>query len=687
MTAPRPLARVRRRARRPASAGNVTRRAGCLVLVLVVAAVVLNTAFLGGHLWALSVRVSALKQLLAPDTVASNTPRGSQLAGAYQQLQAITTGLAALRWHGAPLLWLCPHLDWLPVYGPDVAAAPLLLDLGDHVTAAALLLLEGVAPAVGAAPPGSSGAPIDRLAQALPALAGARLTLAAAEARLEQAEAAWTQLSLRPLSPQLAEPLNRAGDYLPGLRSAVQLTMLAPSLLGAEGARTYLILAQNEDELRPTGGFITAAGLATLDGGRITRLEFEDSYAIDDLSKPYPDPPEALRRAMLADLWLFRDINWSPDFPTTARAAADAYAYGRGVEVDGVVALDQQALQILLGALGPVTIEATGETVTAAGVIDAIRHHWAPDPGQGLTGEWWLQRKSFLGDLATAVRQRLEIDAGSLDLPAVARAMHQALAGKHLLIQTWQPEVADALQRAGWNGAVGASDGDFLMVVDANVGFNKASSRVSKQIDCRVDLNADGGGQVQLAVEYRHRGKVPVERCVPEVRYDEVYDLMMERCLWNYTRLLVPQDAVLDAGPEIVVPGEAMLSGEPTIGMPDVVRDDAARGTASIGVLFVLAPGQTTSLAYRYHRPEGMARRVDEISDGWRYDLRLQKQPGTSSAPVRVQVTLPPGATLLTSSPVPDEVSGGGVVHELVLSEDRRVSLTYRLAGGRPDGQ
>src|SRR5713226_6254718 len=38
------------------------------------------------------------------------------------------------------------------------------------------------------------------------------------------------------------------------------LLQLAPEVLGLNGPKTYLILVQNEDELRPTGGYITAAG-------------------------------------------------------------------------------------------------------------------------------------------------------------------------------------------------------------------------------------------------------------------------------------------------------------------------------------------------------------------------------------------------------------------------------------------
>jgi hypothetical protein len=652
------------------------RRALRIVLALLAAGVVINAACIAWYAGAAYLHLTGLKAHASPSVAGAGIGGPTALGPVRASLRDLSADLAGVRRHAAPLLWLCPYLGWLPVHGADVAAAPQLLDLADHLTAAGLLLLDALAPMVEAAPEGHGGA-IDRLTALLPALAGARPQLADADARLARAEEVWDQLAGEPLSAQLAQPLDRVGGYLPALRSGVQLAALAPFLLGAEGARTYLILAQNEDELRPTGGFISSAGLVTFDGGRITRLEFEDSYAVDDLNKPYPEPPEPLRRIMLADLWLFRDINWSPDFPTTARAAADAYTYGRGVVVDGVVAVDQQALQLLLAALGPVTVAATGETVTADGLIEAIRKHWAPEPGEGLTEEWWLQRKSFLGDLAAAMRDRLETNAGALDLPALARALHRALAGKHLLIQVWQPEVAAALSSAGWSGAVGAAEGDFLMVVDANVGFNKASAALTRRIDYHVTLEADGGGRAEATVQYYHTAAPTRRRCVPEVRYDEVYAQMIDRCLWNYVRLYVPPGAQLEDWPRLVVPADQMLSGEPTSGTVDIETTEA--NTTAFGLLFVLPTGESMALTYAYRLPAGLARRL-ESADSWRYALRLQKQPGTGSTPVQVTVTLPEGAAVLTSRPRADATTGRDLVFHLDLIQDRDVVVTYATA-------
>jgi hypothetical protein len=86
--------------------------------------------------------------------------------------------------------------------------------------------------------------------------------------------------------------------------------------------RTYLILAQNSDELRATGGFISAAGVVRLENGRITDMKLTDSYAVDDLDQPHPLAPGPLAEQMGAQILLLRDSNWSPDFPASAEVAS-----------------------------------------------------------------------------------------------------------------------------------------------------------------------------------------------------------------------------------------------------------------------------------------------------------------------------------------------------------------------------
>ncbi len=81
---------------------------------------------------------------------------------------------------------------------------------------------------------------------------------------------------------------------------------LEKNIVTNEGEKTYLLLVQNEDELRPTGGFITAAGSLLLDNGQISGMNFEDSGDLDNWDKPYPVAPWQLRQYMNSPVLVFR---------------------------------------------------------------------------------------------------------------------------------------------------------------------------------------------------------------------------------------------------------------------------------------------------------------------------------------------------------------------------------------------
>ncbi|MGC8878582.1 MAG: DUF4012 domain-containing protein [Anaerolineae bacterium] len=649
-------------------------------VALLVAAFVINSVLLAWHARSVLAELTELRYLAAEHHGAQQL----DLTKARLALRRAEQELAAVRWHATPFLVLAPYLGWLPEYGGTIAAAPHLLEVAQSLTEASLILLDELAPRLEQLHQDTTSGHGDPLSILVTVLSDSAPQLAQVEAQLSQAEAQWEQVVQQaPLTPWLAEQLSPLSRYLPLLRSLVQLAMVTPTLLGTDRPRRYLILAQNEDELRPTGGFISAAGLITFERGRIVALRFDDSYAVDDLSKPYPEPPEVLRRMMLADLWLFRDTNWSPDFPTSARIAADFYAYGRDVVVDGVVAFDQRALQYLLEGIGAVTVASSGETIHTDNVIAALRAHWAPGPGQKQDEAWWAQRKSFVGELAEAMHRKFETAPESLNWLVLARAMERALGEKHILLYSPQPEVAGILNRAGWDGSIRHWGSDYLMVVDANVGFNKASALITKQIEHTVILDAVGGAEARVNLSYHHTGH-PGGECRPEVRYDPVYAQMMQRCLWNYVRLYLPIEAIPLSTPRVVVPAEEMLSGEATRGEVEITP--AEGGKQSLGLLFVLPPGGDITLEYRYHLPDNRAARPI-APNTWCYDLLVQKQPGRDDTSVQVKVQLPSGGHLVHSIPAPQAINGDQIIYQTELRRDWQLELVYMQNAGQIQGK
>jgi hypothetical protein len=430
------------------------------------------------------------------------------------------------------------------------------------------------------------------------------------------------------------------------------------------------VLIQNEDELRATGGFISGVARITLEGAAVEELVFEDSYAIDDFSFPYPDPPQPLLDYMLTELWLLRDSNWSPDWPTSAQAAIDLYTISREAEIDGVLAIDQRAIRLLIDALGPLYVEGYPEPISGANVIAIARQTW--EQGQEEGGDWWWHRKDFMVSVMQAAVERL---SGGLDQAALYRLYKAAMAAldeKHVLVYLREPGAAALVSELGWDGAVRDDPGDYLLVVDTNLGFNKANALVTRELLYVVDLSDPALPQASLTVRHHHPATPREASCRHEPRYDETYAQMMERCYWDYLRVYVPSASTLTDATPHAVPAAALLSGRPspakvTVGPPE-------QGRNVFATLLLLHPSETLETRFEYSLPQSVWVVREPQPE---YVLLIQKQPGTHATPVHVQVELPEGLTLIHSEPEPASQTASTLEYALVLERDQMLRLIF----------
>ncbi|RLC78068.1 MAG: hypothetical protein DRI61_10440 [Chloroflexi bacterium] len=590
-------------------------------------------------------------------------PKPEDLPAVEAWLQEVRGEVLSLKREAAPALALAPYLGWIPRYGGDIRAAPFLLDMADGLTQAGLSALEALSPAFDSTrKPG-----LEALAYALNQGQG---SLAEAREGVRQALRAREQMDVDALSPRLKRLVLKLDPLLSLLYDALSLAPEAPELLGMERPYSYLILAQNSDELRATGGFITGAGFVTLDKGRIAELSFQDSYAVDDLRKPYPPPPTPLYRYMLAELWLFRDSNWSPDFPTSARQAAYFFTYGTGKEVDGVIAVDFWFLRMLIEAVEPLNVPGFEEPLTRDNVMDLLRAARGGVPPGRKLGGWWKQRKSFMSSLAQVLQERLE--KGDVNFKALFKAVWKGLREKHLLIYVKNPRLAGFLAQKGWDGALEAYTGDFLMVVDSNVGFNKVNPLVEERISYEVNLESL---ESSLHILYINHSRGTAADCDPSPRYEVNYEEDMHRCYWNYLRVYVPEEAQLLEATPAPLPelclhnrrwGGAGLETL-TVGPPEFGRNVFA-------LYFLLPRGEQREQSFRYRLPQAVIRWKE---GAFTYSLKIQKQPGTLSIPVEVRVILPSGATLLKAEPQP-VVKGQALEFSFALDEDQVIEVKYK---------
>ena len=578
-----------------------------------------------------------------------------------EKVEALVLGIrkdvVVLKKETAVFIPIMPHLVWVPRWGTTLAVMPTLMEMADAGTETAVYAIRGFKPAIPLLSNGQSGTEV--LPEFLAIIDSAQPEIAAMDQSFARFTAARVNLGDGSHLPwRLRTLLEQADVWLPLAEDGLQILPHIPQIMGLHEPQSYLILAQNADELRPTGGFISGAGLLEVENGRITNLEFLDANLVDNWQeKPYDFPPQPLYDHMGLELFLFRDANFWPDFPTSAEKAMALYGYGQDVQLpDGTIAVDQQFLKLLVEATGPVTTPDSEFTITNENAISMLRAAWGLQDGEKVS-EWALDRKAFIGEFAQAVQAKIESDFGSVDPLLLLQNTIQALETKHLQIYLRDAAIAAQLNELHWDGRLPTNvNHDFLMVVDTNMGYTKVNSLIRQSINYTVQINEDNSALANLEIQYQHAGNPDNTTCQQGIYYNSdtvsSYDNLVNNCYWNFLRLYTPPNSQLVDSSQHFVPEETMVAGK--------TWDSSAQQTNDLAGLnifknyLMVRQGELETSHFTYNLPETIIQNVDGLKQ---YRLEIFKQAGKTNVPTTIQITLPSGVEPVSIFPDPEEIS------------------------------
>ncbi len=598
-----------------------------VALVIVISPVIYGTVVAGGA--AVSLQ-GHLRGAVADAGVRDFSLAETKLAAAEQDLGAIRGGLRAMgNWREAPYLGSrLKALEQVERSGSSAVSGfrevlSVVADIQQAVDAAGTV----------------SGVNIDQsrsykdltreekralfenLAAALPRLRLAR-------EKISIAADAWARVPQDELFAPIRNAIVPIADQLPALDTSMGqalslLEWLVP-LSGFPDEKTYLVLLQNADELRPTGGFIGNIGLVTVDAGDIKSIEFEDVYALDNLvANTWKDtPPAVMTRELGISAWFLRDSNWSPDYPQSAARLIDVYQretqQGRNINVtlDGVIALQPEFFRRILRMTGPLTVE--DQTFTADDFFDQLQ--FETQVGFHQEGRPTEQRKDIVKKLGDVLITTL-LSLPANQWPSLLNVATVSLEQGDMLVYAKDPSVQEILDRRSWSGRTIGTDEDYLWVIDANLAALKTDGVMDKRVFYSVDFTDPEGPVATVRLRYTNTNRV--------------FDWRYTRYR-SYTRVYVPE-------------GSELLSWSGSSKNPDVFRE---LGKQVFGGFWVIEPGAIAEMVFRYRLPP----RIASLVEGEKYRFIGQKQPGAERT---LTLDLRFGKNVLRATPPEDSADFG----------------------------
>lgn len=371
--------------------------------------------------------------------------------------------------------------------------------------------------------------------------------------------------------------------------------------LGSNDFRRYLIMFQNNHEIRATGGFTGSYAVLDVQKGKILNIEVPGggTYDVQGQLDVYLRPPLPLQLANKR--WEFQDVNWFPDFPVSARKTSEFYQYARGTSVDGVIAINASVLERLLRVMGPVY---NSEHEVLLNADDALT-----DLQREVEIDYDTQKNEPKAVLSSLLEQMIKgiRDVNPKQLLALVAETHEALEQKEIQTYFADEQTQSKFRSFGWTGEMQktALNQDYLMVVNSNIGGEKSDARLLEHVEHQAVVQGDGSIIDTVIIKREHSGN-------PD-------ELFYGKKNINFVRVYVPSGSkLLDAGgfsfpeeesfsvPEYWYkddPDVAAITQTETIHVGTGTQISQESGKTVFGNWVVTEPGKTSEIYFSYKLP------------------------------------------------------------------------------------
>lgn len=342
--------------------------------------------------------------------------------------------------------------------------------------------------------------------------------------KIEKANIALSEVSLDVIPEADRDKVAMAQELLPkvekDLKRVISLSETFLAILGHQEKKRYLILFQNNHEIRATGGFIGSMAMLDLDKGKIEKMDIPGggSYDISGQLDEKIISPEPLH--LINAHWYLQDANWWPDFPTSAQKIAWFYEHSGGTTVDGIITLTPEVIEELLRVTGPLDMSADyDEIITADNFYDIVQLEAEQKYDET------QESKQIIADLTPELLNKL-MDLRGENLFDVITVLQRALNEKDLLLYFNDPNLQADIINLGWAGEIKQTDRDYLSVVNTNIGGGKSDAAIEEIIEHRAEIMVDGTIRDQVTITRTHKASEA--------------DQFAHVSNWDYMRVYVP---------------------------------------------------------------------------------------------------------------------------------------------------
>ncbi len=421
-------------------------------------------------------------------------------------------------------------------------------------------------------------------------------------------------------------------------------------IIGDKKPQKYLLLFQNNSEMRATGGFIGSYGILNMENGKVENIFIDGIFNPDGQLKEKIVPPMPIQK--ISANWSMHDANWFADFPTSAQKVASFYEKTGGPTVDGVISFTPNVIEKVLQITGPIRMDEYNTTIDSENFLSASQMQV-----EELYDKQENKPKKFLADLMPIIFEKMFNNEGMSKQEKVQRyldfinVVEESLKEKHIMFYHRDSEIENMILKRGWGGQVLNSSGDYLSVINSNINGYKTDAVIEESIDHLTEIKEDGSIINTVKIARLHTGG--------QSEYD-----WYNRVNSDYLRVYVPLGSVLlEAGGHTVQEYALPMNydnfrvDEDVKLIEDTIKIDLDSGTqiftesgkTVFGNWVYVSPGEKVEVTYKYKLPY----KIDFNSftkPADKYSIIVQKQSGSQGSSFFGTIKVPESWNILWES-------------------------------------
>jgi len=498
---------------------------------------------------------------------------------------------------------------------------------------------------------------------------------------------------------------NKAIFLEKSFREFIDIVAKIQIFIGANQDKRYLLVFQNNTEMRASGGFIGSYALVDLRDGKIKNIEVPEGGSYDTEAGLYEQiiAPEPLH--LVDPLWHFWDANWWPDWPKSATKLMWFYERSNGPTVDGVIAFTPTVIEKILAVIGPIDMT-TGAGVSPATILPFTDESYAAaetpaatDYGVTIDAEnFWLttqtiteqnspengKPKKIIGDLMNKIIEELPARLNKDSMIDLMIAMEESLSEKHILFYFNDQELQQKITDLGWSGKVKQTNWDYLMVVNTNIAGAKSDKKIIQTINHQAEILADGTIIDTLEIKRTHNGiKNELFSGLRNVNWLRVY-VPLGSELIEASGFSQPDDIYFESPEENWQADPELFNeeGKYQTDLPSMTKIYEESWKTVFANWTMVDPGETVIINFKYKLPFKLEKTkesyklVDQLANYinpeqkllYPYALLAQKQPGSMNSQINSVLKLPDNFDIVWH--YPDEINinpGGWIIKDDLL--------------------